>query len=86
MREDNGRRQEGVRLDNGGRAERGYGAEHNGGTEGDRLRRWYMEGWWHGDGYERNSVATRQSSREWAGSGAGAEEHGNIEVESEEGR
>ena len=86
MREGNGSQRQGVGLDNGGRVEHGYGAERNGRIVVGRLRWWHLEGWRHGDGSERNSVDARQSSCGWAGSGAGAEGHGNREVEAEEGR
>ena len=62
MREGNISQRQGMGLDNGGGVERGCGAEHNGGTAGDRLRQWHIEGQRRGDGSERNSVDTRQSS------------------------
>ena len=86
MREDNVSRRQGMGLDTGSGVEHGYGAERNGGTVGDRLRQWHIEGRWRGDGSECNSVDARQSSRGWAGSGVGAEGHGNKEVEAEERR
>ena len=73
-------------LDNGGGVKHGYGAERTIVTVGNRLQRWYIEGWRHGDGSERNSVDIRQSSRGWVGSGDWAEEHGNRDVETGEGR
>ena len=86
MREGNVSQRHGIGLDNGDRVEYGYGAERNGGTVGDRLRQWHIEGRRRGDGSERSSVDARQNSRGWAGSGAKAEGHGNRKVKVEERR
>ena len=86
MREGNASQRQGMRLDDGGGVEHDYGGERNGGTVGDRLWQWHIEGRRRGDGADCNIVDARQSSRGWAGSGVKAEGHGNRVVKAEEGQ